>query len=136
MTKRPDSKDISRRYGVLPPIDENRLRNHIVSTVFEPETWTPEHYTTRKVYTPCLADMSLEHLHECKKYDNLSSRLYSESVVDRKNGWSPEAQLLTDNKELSRHSNTVFLSLLLERLPNNAYLPSVALTVSEDDEVS
>lgn len=38
--KRPDSKDLSSRYPPLPPIEANKARNVIISTVFEPEPWT------------------------------------------------------------------------------------------------
>ena len=43
ISKRPDSKDISSRYPMLPPIDENRLKNNQISTVFEPEAWTRQY---------------------------------------------------------------------------------------------
>ncbi|ESO92595.1 hypothetical protein LOTGIDRAFT_233043 [Lottia gigantea] len=38
--RRPDSKDLTRKYPTLPPINANRVRNMDMSTVFEPEPWT------------------------------------------------------------------------------------------------
>ncbi|XP_035826633.1 uncharacterized protein C1orf87 [Aplysia californica] len=48
ITKRPDSKDISSKYPTLAPIDGNRMKNHQLSTVFEPESWTRRYYKERE----------------------------------------------------------------------------------------
>ena len=143
VSKRPDSKDISSRYPTLPPIEENRLKNNQISTVFEPEAWTRQYRTDNK--------------------ENYGSprRPYNSSEADRTNGYRPLYDPRGSGAYGSRHSDPAllngvrhsydsfparrsqetplskeeFVKKLTGMLPKNVFLPDHPIILSEEDEV-
>ncbi|KAL8622502.1 hypothetical protein ACOMHN_034165 [Nucella lapillus] len=138
ISKRPDSKDISSRYPHLPPIEENRLRNNQISTVFEPEAWTSQYGKD-----PGGGDhRHAGHSSEADRtngfrplYDPRGSGVQgyrpalSEQVV---NGARDELRRVPAEAPLSRDDLVKKLTCLL---PKNVFLPDYPLQYTEEDEV-
>ncbi|KAK3796919.1 hypothetical protein RRG08_032225 [Elysia crispata] len=115
VSKRPDSKDISRRYPTLAPIDGNRIKNHQMSTVFEPEAWT------RRYHKDDSSSIASRHngfptsplMHETRNYNPPSTG-------------STAANSVTDEQ---------FKSRLLAQIPRGVFLPDSPLVLTERDEM-
>lgn len=149
ISKRPDSKDISSRYGVLPPIDENRLRNHVVSTVFEPEPWTRQ-FNSQQQERDRFGQRNtngsrseerdrkngMKPLYDPAGTGAYGSRGHSDSGVNGvRQSYDGELSYRRPEPEHRQLTNEEFLRKLQGMLPQNVFLPSNPLVLSEDDEV-
>ena len=144
ISKRPDSKDISSRYPTLPPIEENRLKNNQISTVFEPEAWTRQYRADNK--------------------ENYGSprRPFNSGGADHTNGFRPLYDPRGSGAYGTRHSEPTlmngvrqsydafqpgrrgqetplskeeFVKKLTGMLPKNVFLPDQPVILNEEDEV-
>ncbi|KAK7485277.1 hypothetical protein BaRGS_00023528 [Batillaria attramentaria] len=141
ITKRPDSKDIASRFPLLPPIEENRLKNHQISTVFEPEAWTNQYqeYNKENMGSPRRSFNSRETYQENgvkPLYNPRGSGAYGSKPV---NGVSngprhsfPDAAFL--RREEAPLSKEEFVKKLINMLPKNVFLPENPLILTQEDE--
>lgn len=145
ISKRPDSKDISSRYPLLPPIEENRLRNHQISTVFEPEAWTRQHLdydkenmgSPRRPYNSSEAHRENGYGDVRPLYNPYGSGAYGRKSMDNvSNG--PRQSVREDafvRREEAPLSKEEFVKKLISMLPKNVFLPEHPLIPSQEDEV-
>lgn len=139
ISKRPDSKDISSRYPTLPPIEENRLRNMQISTVFEPEAWTKEFHESnkendlpRKQYSPAEEIQGNGRAGVKALYNPRGSGAYGGRQPDPV-GNSPRRKF--DKQREDRLSREEFKEKLMNMLPKNIFLPEQPLVLTKEDEV-
>ncbi|KAK7100594.1 uncharacterized protein [Littorina saxatilis] len=141
--KRPDSKDIRSRYPRLPPIEENRLKNNQISTVFEPEAWTRQHRVDdkenhqfpRRVFDPVEPDRTngIKPLYDPRGSGVQGSRHSDPGANNLRQSY--DAAVTRRGQQDTPSSKEQFVKKLTAMLPNNVFLPERPLILSEDDEV-
>ncbi|XP_050401714.1 uncharacterized protein LOC126818369 [Patella vulgata] len=150
-SKRPDSKDINRKYPTLPPINANRVRNMDMSTVFEPEPWTKKYkYNDGLLSSKGSEKNTNSKMDEVDQkedkplfYDprNKASLQQAPSLISPRNAYEIRSD---QRKSLEHHSPspppapaTVHRNIreeLLKYLPRNEFLPEKTIRLNDDDE--
>lgn len=139
ISKRPDSKDISARYPLLPPIEENRLKNHQISTVFEPEAWTRQYHGHNKENTgfPRRPYNSRENgvkpLYDPRGSGAQAGRTMNGVSNGPRHSFPDEA--FPRREQEAPLSKEQFIQKLINMLPKNVFLPENPLILTQEDEV-
>ncbi|XP_059149475.1 uncharacterized protein LOC131936477 [Physella acuta] len=124
ITRRPDSKDISSRYPTLAPIEENRMKNLQMSTVFEPEAWTKRF--EQKDGLPGPPHQAVSRNGQVRRsYPGYSS-----------NGFYHAPNYMTPStaSTMSSVSDEEFRARLLAMIPRGVYLPDTPIVLTPTDE--
>ncbi|XP_076462612.1 uncharacterized protein LOC143294968 isoform X2 [Babylonia areolata] len=146
ISKRPDSKDISSRYPTLPPIDENRLKNHQISTVFEPEAWTKQFRSSATDNKENLLRRSFDaHNNGGRRSPHYEAARGSGPYGSRHSEPPLSPQPLYNNstnnnggrraQQQGPMSKEEFVKKLTGMLPKNVFLPDRPVVLSEQDEM-